>query len=536
MDGLKILSIKRIEWITALLLSAVVLFLLIVRATHAGALWRDECETLQLARMPTLGDITENIQYTSLPVPFVVIVRVFTSVFGTSDISIRCFGLTVGLAFICVAWYHARSIRDDVPLLLLALIGLNSIFLTVGTQLRGYGLGSVFIVLAFSLTAKVLLKPTGWRLAGVLLAYLACMQSLLLTGVLVPALMVAAATVWWFRGQLRWILILLGVACICGLSCVPYVLRTIRIEKQWAAVVQVPDSLGPLWQTVVKACGPPSSIMPGIWITLIVLSLVGAGWRVAVIWRTKPAPEWDLLLFGSLTILVSVAAHHAFLWAGHNILAPRYFVPLLSLLAVTVDVIVANFCRFHSIRVARVICTIAATIGLPFAAWPKITERQTNIDFVAQLLQEKANADDLIVINTWTDAVSFNWYYHGPTGWITVPMIDEHRIHRYDLLKEKMMSPSPLEDLEREISEKLRLGKRIWFVGNFDNPNPRLSVSPAPDPKFGWQFLFYRFAWSEELSAFIQDHSSNGRLVAPEGKSISADENFPVWVAEGWRE
>jgi hypothetical protein len=34
--------IKRVEWIAAILLSAVVLFLLILRGTHAGALWRDD--------------------------------------------------------------------------------------------------------------------------------------------------------------------------------------------------------------------------------------------------------------------------------------------------------------------------------------------------------------------------------------------------------------------------------------------------------------------------------------------------------------
>ena len=102
MQALKNFPIKRAEWITAVLLSGVVLFLLIVRATHAGALWRDECETLQLARMRGLADIIENIQYTSFPIPFVAIVRVYTTLFGTSDVSIRCFGLAVGFAFLCV--------------------------------------------------------------------------------------------------------------------------------------------------------------------------------------------------------------------------------------------------------------------------------------------------------------------------------------------------------------------------------------------------------------------------------------------------
>src|SRR6266545_5161727 len=34
---------RRAEWIVAALLSAMAVFLLIVRVTHAGPLWRDEC-------------------------------------------------------------------------------------------------------------------------------------------------------------------------------------------------------------------------------------------------------------------------------------------------------------------------------------------------------------------------------------------------------------------------------------------------------------------------------------------------------------
>jgi hypothetical protein len=43
--------LKKIEWAIAILLSVTVLFFLVVRATHAGGLWRDECGTMQLAGM-----------------------------------------------------------------------------------------------------------------------------------------------------------------------------------------------------------------------------------------------------------------------------------------------------------------------------------------------------------------------------------------------------------------------------------------------------------------------------------------------------
>ena len=77
----KVALLWRVEWIVAIALSAVVLFLLVVRATHAGALWRDEAESAQSARMP-IGEMVENIQYTSFPILFPVFVRAYTTVFG----------------------------------------------------------------------------------------------------------------------------------------------------------------------------------------------------------------------------------------------------------------------------------------------------------------------------------------------------------------------------------------------------------------------------------------------------------------------
>src|SRR4051812_38833192 len=87
--------IRRAEWVVALLLTVIVLFLIVVRVTHAGALWRDECETLQVSRMPTLAEIHRTLEYTSLPLPFVLLLRDYTSVFGTTDFALRAIGLVV---------------------------------------------------------------------------------------------------------------------------------------------------------------------------------------------------------------------------------------------------------------------------------------------------------------------------------------------------------------------------------------------------------------------------------------------------------
>lgn len=88
--------LRRAELALAVLLSATALFLLIVRATHAGALWRDECAVVNLARMPALADIARNFQREAFPLPFPIVVRGYTNVVGTSDLALRCFGIALG--------------------------------------------------------------------------------------------------------------------------------------------------------------------------------------------------------------------------------------------------------------------------------------------------------------------------------------------------------------------------------------------------------------------------------------------------------
>src|SRR5205807_8296696 len=100
----KVAVLERIEWIVAIVLSATVLFLLIVRTSHVGALWRDECDSVQLAQLPRLRDLIANLHFTSFPVFFSIIVRCYTAVFGASDFALRCFSLIIGALFICAAW------------------------------------------------------------------------------------------------------------------------------------------------------------------------------------------------------------------------------------------------------------------------------------------------------------------------------------------------------------------------------------------------------------------------------------------------
>jgi hypothetical protein len=195
--------LRRVEWIVAILLSLMVLLLIAVRLTHAGALWRDESAVVQLARMPHLGDIARNFQHEAFPIPFPILIRGYTDLFGTNDTALRAFGAVVGVALLCALWFSAACAGERLPLISLSLLGLNTTFLVWGLTIRGYGLGSVFIALAFGLFAGLIRKPFPTNAVAAALVSVAAVQCLVHNLVLLVALTLSAAAVCLIRRNFR---------------------------------------------------------------------------------------------------------------------------------------------------------------------------------------------------------------------------------------------------------------------------------------------------------------------------------------------
>lgn len=523
---------------TATLLSLTVLFLLCVRATHAGALWRDECGALQLARMATFANVVKNFHRESFPLLFPTTIRIYTALFGTSDASLRCFGLGVGIGLVVVAWFNSRVVNGEVPLLFLALVALNTTLLTWGSTIRGYGIGTVLIALALGLTVKLLFETTAWLVTSAFFVFLASVQCLFFNSALVFGIASAAITVCLVRRRFKPALALLVIGAVCAFSDIPYLKSYFSMD--WNIVLRFPGSFFPrFWQQLNLAFGNPISIMPWIWYFIFFASTAGAVWRLRAIWERKPSPEWDLLMFGLGASLISMAAYYAFLRFVSYPSAPWHFLALITVLAALFDVFVANLSRIYWVRLTRLAFVIAALIALPFAAWPKIIERQTNIDVIARKLEKDVAPNDLIIVNPWYLGVTFNHYYHGSAPWITAPTISEHQTHRDDLMKAKMMAADPLRDVRDAIGRTLESGNRVWLVGgaavpaDLDRPP---SLLPAPQSEFGWRPAPYLSAWSQELAAFVLKHSLQGEIAMPKSSNVNELENVPLWMAHGWQD
>ncbi|HLW36630.1 MAG TPA: hypothetical protein VKS98_13330 [Chthoniobacterales bacterium] len=519
----------------AIVLSLLVVFLLVVRATHAGALWRDECDSLELARMPGLADIVHNLKFTSFPILFPITVRFFTSLFGTSDASLRCFGLLVGVGLLAVAWFNAKN-RGDVPLILPALVGLNVTFLTVGTWIRGYGLGSVLVTLAFGLTVLFIAHPTVLRLVLMFVCYIASMQSLYFPAAIVPAFLLAAFAICLFRREFKWALALCAVATVCALSYVPKFLTYLEI-RNWVVALQRKTTAGELWRQFILACGEPRRVMPWIWLTILIFSIAVALWIIASRSRREPAVA-NVLAFAVITTALALPLYFIFLWTLRNIPETRYYLSLLSLLAAVIETIVGLMIHFFWIRVARLVVAIGLAVALPVFAWPKIVERETNLDLLARNLERYTRERDLIIVNRWFLAPGFSWYYHGQARWMTLPELSEKRIHRYDLLIAKMQTADALADIRTAISETLQSGNRVWLVGGaqLSQQGQPLILGPAPDPQYGWDSGMYDYAWATQLGSFLQQHVVDGEVVLSPMRKVNQNENVPLLIARGWKE
>jgi len=524
--------IKHAEWIVAILLSAEVLFFLFMRATHAGALWRDEAATLQMAELPTLSDIAANFQHEAFPIPFSITIRTYAALFSANDTALRWFGFVVGAALLGIAWLNSRTVGDRAPLLFLAFFGLNATFLTWGTSLRGYGLGCVLLLLTIGLTAKAISRPTGASAVFATIAAIASVQIMVNALPLIAAIAASAFAVFIWQRRFRRAAIVGGCVSICLLSFVPY--AKAYLTADWNVVLKYPTDFFSLWEKFRPAVEEQGLLEGMFWYVAVPLIILGAIWHWHTL-RRKASVEADPLLVLILISVLSILAYYGFLRILSYATRPWYYLPLLCAVAGAIDLMSGIWARIQSIRIGRLLVVIAALLLLPFTLWKSAQQRLTDIDLVAHKLEQEAGPSDLIVVNPWHFAPSFYRYYHGSTPWITVPTMDEHRVHRYDLMKSKMIQTDPLSDVRAAIQKTLQSGHRLWVVGgarSLDPDMPRLG--PAPNPYFGW--AGYMSFWSMEVGSFLNQHATSGEVVIKPMPGVNDGENVPLLLAQGWQD
>jgi len=515
------------------------LFLLVVRATHAGALWRDECAVVQLAGMPSASDVLRNFQHEAFPPLFPLIVRIYAIVFGSSDTVLRIFGFGVGCLLISAFWINSSLFRSDVPLVALGLMSLNTTFFVWGTTIRGYGLGSALIVLMFGCIANLLPASNPQRNIIAMLACFLGVQVLLYNSVLLIALSASALVICLFQHCFKHALVILAISAVAVLSLLPYIPAYSR-ARDWNILVRGAPTSYSLWKHFEVALGNPGYSIPAAWYAIAV-GLAGVFvFRIYRARGTKPDPQQLLIWFAISVCVLSVSGCYVFFRVLSYTTSVWYYLAFICVVAAALDLIASSLCTADWLRLFRLGFGSAALIAAPFADWSAITERQTNVDLVAQSVSTRAAAHDLVMVVPWQFGIPFQRYYRGPAPWITIPNIADHQVHRYDLMKLKMISAHPIDDLQEAVRTTLASGNRVWFVGGLDLPRPEegaMILPPAPASRFKWDNRAYTASWWQQLSVFAVVHANkvdSVPLPQPGSGQISELEQTSLTMVEGW--
>jgi hypothetical protein len=283
--------------------------------------------------------------------------------------------------------------------------------------------------------------------------------------------------------------------------------------------------------------GSPLPWFNWVWLTLC----LGAIWVASkTAWphsQTVPGnAHRDLVLFSVVGLLVGIAGFAFFLKLASLPTQPWYYLSLMAFVAVCLDAILAESCQW-----ARAVLIGFAIVTALAACWlglPAIECRQTNVDLIAARLAKEAAPDDYIIVNPWYCGVTFQRYYQGRTPWTTLPPLDDHGLHRYDLLKIKMQMENPIQPVLDKVASTLQSGNRVWIVGRgirlYGSPPPNLR--PAPNNPWGWLDEPYSRIWGVQVGHLITTHAGQGAVVMrPSTNGVNSLENLPVVLITGWR-
>lgn len=146
---------------------------------------------------------------------------------------------------------------------------------------------------------------------------------------------------------------------------------------------------------------------------------------------------------------------------------------------------------------------------------------------------------DAIIVNPWFLGISFNRYYRGDVPWITIPPIQDVRIHRYDLVKEQMRNGETMTPVYSAMRAALESGHRVRLVGGAQFLPPEQTpaiLPPAPGAPSGWRTGPYYRAWSRGVGRFVETHALHlGVAPVKAGQPVWGAEGAILMAADGWR-
>lgn len=452
------------------------LFLHFQNFQHAGALWRDEVNTVELASEPSLTSIYSNLHFDSFPMLWVVLLRSFMRLAGSSDAALRGLGLVVGALSIATVWINARLFPHRIPAISLLLIGVNGALIRYGDSLRGYGIGVLTGLLMFGALWNLTRRSDRWTILFATVSSLLAVHSLFYNAVVLFAACMGGIAVMLRRRDRRGIVAFLSIGAISALSLALY-LPMIQGNRAWSDLVRY--NLGPswFWNRWGNALAMNGESMRFLWTLIFVL---GCSLGIATLRKSDAGNEKkEVALFCLTTLLVGTIGYFIFLSSLNYLTEPWYYLTLMALIASCLDSLFGLLDRRNQRLAISVIMAVLATLAIE-PVLVALQSPQTNIDLIAGKISNEASADDLVFVFPWQVGISFQRYYRGVAEWQTLPPVAFHRWHRYDLYKQAMSDPVALERFLADVEVRLAEGGRVWIVAPPADTQAALSSQPRP--------------------------------------------------------
>jgi hypothetical protein len=527
---------RMIRWIEIGVYASLMLALIFLHVTvfmHSGGLWRDEVSCFNISNLPSFSDIWDTTQFDSLPILWFLTLRTWINFgFGETDLALRALGLIIGLGTLGTLWLVGQHLAMRLPLLSLVLFSFcpTAFFCD---SLRAFGLGVILILLSMGYMWRAIQDPIPWKMTVSLVSAILSVQCLFHNAFLLFAICMGAVAVGIHRRQWKLIAFPLVVGAIAALSLLPYYAIVLKVSD-WNILFKVPVTLSWILHKFVHAIDPSGLFLPAlIWLLL-------ASYVIVRFSRKQLGEQRDLTLFLWVTMLVSIISYITFLKILSYTTRDWYYLPLMAVLAIIIDKGVDAACeRVTTARIARVACVLGISVFIFMNSWNAAHIRRTNIDILAAKLESISSKNDLIVVFPFYYGISFARYYKGSSEWVTLPDINDHRVHRYDLIKDRMIQRVPIKSILENMVQTLKDGNRVWLVGGLSflrQGETRGNIAPPLNSPYGLSEHYYEMIWSRQAADALQKHGQTiEQILMPTIDPVNAFENVPLLMVQGWR-
>ncbi|MGO8672534.1 MAG: hypothetical protein ACLQVD_14360 [Capsulimonadaceae bacterium] len=354
-------------WVLSVVLSAGLVWSACDCAQHAGPLWRDEANSVNVASLPGAGAIWRHLQFDSFPVLWLLVLHIWIRLVGAgNDPGIRLLGFLLAACVVPALWFSTRRVSGQPPLLALALLALNPVFLRTMVSNRAYGLGIDMLVVCAGLvwsvqrpadsTSGSRANRTAWALTITAALVVAATASIVFYNCVFLAALIGAGLVCALRRRDRpacFRMLLLGAAV--ALSLLPYV-PIFALQRQWSAMVVIQTDFTGMTNAAVNVLDEGGDGVSSLWMLLAavgVLTMAGlllAGRRgpAPVDAAAAPSPEVDTgradtpgvdaAVFGVVSATLLTVLYVVFLTVLRYMPYPWFFATPMAIAALSLDI------------------------------------------------------------------------------------------------------------------------------------------------------------------------------------------------------